>query len=104
MFHLLFSELLHIYHLFLNDPPHTHLELLNSPLQALCGEVGLFGRQLILCCLKPPEERARVATELEQLLLTGLHGGKPGGQKDEDTVGRMEAVAVRMRRSCMEEQ
>lgn len=61
--------------------PHTHLELLNPSLQALCGEVGLFGRQLILCRLEPPEERARVATELEQLLLTGLNGGKPAGQK-----------------------
>lgn len=100
----MFSELSHIYHLFLNDPPHTHLELLNSSLQALRGEVGLFGRQLILCRLKPPEERARVATELEQLLLTGPNGGKPVGQKDEDTVGRMEAVTEKMRRSCTKEE
>lgn len=68
---------LHMYHLFLNYPPHTHLELLNSSLQALRGEAGLFGRQLILCRLKPPEERAREATELEQLLLTRPNGSKP---------------------------
>ena len=55
----------------------THLELLDSPLQALCVEVGLFGRQLVLCRLKPPEEGAREAAELEQLLLTGLDGSKP---------------------------
>lgn len=56
---------------------HAHLELLDSSLQALCSEIGLFGWQLILCCLKPPEEGAREAAELEQLLFTGLDGGKP---------------------------
>lgn len=56
--------------------PHTHLELLNSSLQPLGGEAGLFGRQLILRCLKPPEEGAGEAAELKQLLLAGLDGSK----------------------------
>lgn len=54
----------------------THRELLHSSLQALRVEVGLFGRQLVLCCLKPPDEGTREAAELEQLLLAGLDGSK----------------------------
>lgn len=54
-----------------------HLKLLHPSLQALCGQAGFFGWQLVLCRLKPPEERAREAAELKQLLLAGLDGGKP---------------------------
>lgn len=99
-----------MYNLFL----HTHLELLNSSLQALCGEAGLFGRQLILCRLKPPDEGAREAAELEQLLLTGLDGSKPVREKPRTVVGfedgtknskrRKEAAIERRRRSCMKEE
>lgn len=60
----------------------THRELLDSPLQALCVEVGLFGRQLVLPRLKPPGEGARESAELEQLLLTGLDRSEPArGQR-----------------------
>lgn len=55
----------------------THLELLNSPLQAFCRGTALFRLQLILCCLQPPEEGAREATELHQLLLTSLNSSRP---------------------------
>lgn len=53
---------------------HTHLELLYSPLQALCVEVGFFSRQLLLCHLQPPEEGAGKQAELHQLLVTALDG------------------------------
>lgn len=54
-----------------------HLELLDSPLQALCVEAGLLGGELVLGCLEPSGEGAGEAAELEQLLLTGLNGCKP---------------------------
>lgn len=65
-----------------------NLKLLNSPLQALGVEVGLFGGQLVLCCLKPPDEGAGEAAELEQLLLAGLNGSKPVCGKTDDEEGR----------------
>lgn len=60
---------------------------MNPSLQGLCAEVGLFGWQLILCCLKPPEEGAREAAELVQLLLAGLDGCKPARDEPSE-VGR----------------
>lgn len=87
----------------------THLELLNSSLQALCGEVGIFGWQLILRCLKPPEEGAGEAAELEQLMLTGLDGSKPVRKTHRPRMawrrarhGRKQWIE-RMKGSCMKE-
>lgn len=55
----------------------SHLELLDSPLQGLCVQVGLFGGQLVLSHLEPPDQGARQAPELQELLLTGLDHCKP---------------------------
>lgn len=60
----------------------THRELLDSPLQALRVEVGLFGGELVLRRLKPPGQRAGEAAELQQLLLAGLDRSEPArGQR-----------------------
>lgn len=56
---------------------NTHLELLDSSLQAFVVQADLFGGQLVLCRLEPPVDGAREAAELEQLLLAGLNGSKP---------------------------
>lgn len=55
----------------------SHLQLLDSSLQGLRVQIGLFGGQLVLSRLEPPDQGTREAPELQELLLAGLNHCKP---------------------------